>query len=162
METIWNRAVKYFCSSRATQNLSRSPSLMLTVDFLYLHRFACFSVFLWGKQIMLLLHSILSFSFYSNPGPRTMRHSCHFLGLYENASSYSKQKNRPLICLRCVHRSTYPEMKTKGTATSKNVFNTSYCTWYVRQLQDVEPYQPWQEGFLSLSDLQRYRNIINT
>lgn len=44
---------------------------------------------------MLLLHLPLSFSFYSNPGPRTTRPSCHFLGLYEIASSFSKQKKPP-------------------------------------------------------------------
>ncbi|MEQ2161323.1 hypothetical protein GOODEAATRI_008540 [Goodea atripinnis] len=46
---------------------------------------------------LLLFHLPLSFSFCSNPGPRTTRPSCHFLGLYEIASSFFKaEQKRPL------------------------------------------------------------------
>lgn len=88
------------------------------------------------KKIMLLLCLLLSFSFYSNPGPRTTRPSCHFLGLYENASSFSKQK-KTSARLRFVASTdphiTYPEMKTKGTTTSKKiVISRSYCTQHRR------------------------------
>lgn len=85
------------------------------------HLLWCHSV---GKIFMLLLHLLLlSFSFYSNPGPRTTRPSCHFLGLCENASSFSKQK-KTSAHLRFVAFTdphiTYPEMKTqKATTTSK-------------------------------------------
>lgn len=79
----------------------------------------CHSV---GEKIMLLLHLLLlSFSFYSNPGPRTTRPSCHFLGLCENASSFSKQK-KTSAHLRFVAftdpQITYPEMKTQKAATT--------------------------------------------
>lgn len=110
----------------------------------------CHSVWRGGgerKKFMLLLHLLLSFSFYSNPGPRTTRPSCHFLGLYENASSFSKQK-KTSAHLRFVAdpHITYPEMKTKGTTTSKKCHQhiMLYATPAdeVRQLQDVRPCQP--------------------
>lgn len=73
-------------------------------------------------MFILLLHLLLSFSFYSNPGPRTTRPSCHFLDLYENASSFSRQKKSSVhlcfVALTDPHIA-YPEMKTKGTTTSK-------------------------------------------
>lgn len=132
----------------------RSDSKLVQIAFIdaasYLpppfHLLWCHSV---GKKIMLLLHLLLSFSFYSNPGPRTTRPSCHFLGLYENASSFSKHKNTSAH-LRFVASTdphiTYPETTTKGTTASKKCHQhiILYATPAdeVRRLQDVRPCQP--------------------
>lgn len=122
---------------------------------------------LWCHSVeifMLLLHLLLSFSFYSNPGPRTSRPSCHFLGLYENASSFSEQKKGvrsfafggvtdPHI--------TYPEMKTKGTTTSKkNVINMD-CVCSAGGWSEAAPgCERWgaEAGRFSHSDSQGWRN----
>lgn len=122
---------------------------------LYLHRFTSFGVILCVGGIMLLLHLLLSFSFYSNPGPRTTRPSGHSLVLCENASSFSKQGEKTSAHLRLVAftdpHTTYPEMKTKGTTTSKKCHIILYAipADEMRQLQDVSPCQPWPGGFLS-------------
>lgn len=88
------------------------------------------------KKFMLLLHLLLSFSFYSNPGPRTTRPSCHFLGLYESASSFSEQK-KPSAHLRFValadpHISHIPKWKQKARPLPKNVINISCCMQHRR------------------------------
>lgn len=143
VETICYWAAKYFCSLWATQNLSRSPSLMLRL--FYLHRFTSFGVIVW-KNFMLLLHLLLSSSFHSNPGPRTTR-PYHFLSLYKDASSFSVKKQVRSCAFRCLidPHITYPEMKTKGTTTSKKCHQrTLYATpvGEVIQLQDGRPSPP--------------------
>lgn len=112
------------------------------LHLVYLHRLTSSGVILQGGGgIMLLLHLLLSSSFYSNPGPQTSRPSCHFLDLYENASSFFKaeKKTSAHFCLVASTdpRITYREMKTKGTTDStkkkkKNVINRSYCTQHRR------------------------------
>lgn len=118
------------------------------------------------NEIMLLLHLPLSFSFYSNPGPRTTRPSCHFLGLYEIASSFSNRKKTSahlgFVAFTDPHI-TYPDMKTKGTTTSKRCHQHILCATpadEVRQLQDVRARRSGRA--FAHSHLYRRRNIINT
>lgn len=120
------------------------------------------------KNIMLLLHLLLSFSFYSNPGPRTTRPSCHFLGLYENASSFSKQKKK-LICVSLRSRiriSHIPKWKQKARplpqkkSTQHNVY--CYTGGWGEADPGCEPLVSVVAGrFFAHSDLHRSRNIIN-
>lgn len=69
---------------------------------------------------------LLSFSFYSNPGPRTTRPSCHFLGLLWKRFLIvgAAEWNVRSSARRWFHGSAYPEMKTKGTTTSKKMSST--------------------------------------
>lgn len=123
---------------------------MLRPIYLRLTSFGVILLCVTEEKIMLLLYLFLSFSFYSNPGPRTTRPSCNFLGLYESASSFSRQR-KTTVRLRFAASTdphiTYPEMKTKGTTTSKNSHQQIrlYATPAdeVRQLQDVRPRPPW-------------------
>ena len=85
------------------------------------------------KEIMLLLQSLLPFQFYSNPGPQTTRPSCHFLGLSENASSFSGQRKKNVrysffpFFFGWRPRITYPELKTKRHDEKVvNVINGSF------------------------------------
>lgn len=137
-------------------------------------------------MFMLLLHLFLSFSFYSNPGPRTTRSpSCHFLGLYESASSFSQQRKRSsrlrFVALADPH---IPKWKQKARPLQKKCHQhiIPYATpggWRkrgrkrgeeeVRQLQDVRPFcQPLagrgggEEGFLSfrLAPVSKYNQHV--
>lgn len=121
------------------------------------------------KIIMLLLHLPLSFSFYSNPGPRTTRPSCHFLGLYEIASSFSKQRKRPLIWVSWrlqIRISHIPIWKQKARPLPKNVINISYCEqhrrlkWGSSRMWDLV--SRGREGFLSftLAPVAKYNQHV--
>lgn len=87
---------------------------------------------------MLLLQSLLPFRFHSNPGPQTTRPPCHFLGLSENASSFSGQKGKKEIMkrplgsrlfsfpfLRGVHGSHIPNWKPKKKKGTTRRWQTS-------------------------------------
>lgn len=127
----------------------------------------CHSVCVCGGGIMLLLHLLLSFSFYSNPGPRTTRPSCHFLGLYENASSFSKQK-KTSAHLRFVAFTDphIPKWKQKARPLPKNVINISYCMqhrrmrWGSSRMWDLV--SRGREGFLSfrLAPVAKYNQHV--
>lgn len=84
---------------------------------------------------MLLVQSLLPFRFHSNPGPQTTRPSCHFLGLSENASSFSGQKKN-VRSVRVfffffpffggVHGSHIPNWKQKGTTRRWQMSSTDH------------------------------------
>lgn len=71
--------------------------------------------------------------------------------LWKRFLIFKAEKNVRSFAFRCVHRSAYPEMKTKGTTTSKKCHQhiILYATPAdeVRQLQDVRPCQPRPGGF---------------
>lgn len=104
---------------------------------------------------MLLLHLLLSFSFYSNPGPRTTRPSCHFLGLFMKTLPHFRSRNRrPLVCvsLLLLRIRISPNENKRHDHFQKNVINVYWAQTpadEVRQLQDVSPCQPWQGGRFS-------------
>lgn len=153
METIWYRAAKYFCSLWATQNLSRSPSLMLRL--IYLHRFTSFGVILWGKKNN---HAAVAFAPFLlillKSGPTDDETFLPFSGsLWNRFLIFKAEKTSAhlgFVALTDPHI-TYPDMKTKGTTTSKKC-HQHIILWAtpaaeVRQLQDVRPCQSCPGGF---------------
>lgn len=184
MERIWYRAAKCFCSLWATQNLSISPSLML--QLIYLHRF----YLLWChyvRGVKSCCCCICSFPshFTQIRGPRTTRPSCHFLGLYENASSFSKQtkkkrekkKNVRSFAFRRVradpphyHILSRGENKRHDHFQKKNVINISYCVQQHRRRMRWGGSRMWdhvsrgREVFLSpglgLTPLAKYNQHV--
>lgn len=105
VETICCRAAKYFCSLWATQNLSRSPSLMLRL--LYLHRFTSFGVILLEKN-----HAAVAFAPFLlillKSGPTDDETFLPFSGsLWKRFLIFKAEKNVRSFAFRGAHRSAY-------------------------------------------------------
>lgn len=133
METICCRAAKYFCSLGATQNLSRSPSLMLRL--IYLHRFTSFGVILWGRKSCCCC--ICSFpSHFTQIRAHGRRDLLAIFWVFmKTLPHFQSTKTRPLICVSLRPRiriSHIPRRQQKARPLPKNVINISYCMQHRR------------------------------
>lgn len=138
---------------------------------------------------MLLQPSLLPFRFQSDPGPQTTRPSCHFLGLSENASSFSEQRKKkkktsarfPVFSF--LFWITYPELKTKRHVEEGGMSSTDhsrFCFFFflfpppllsatppvdgVKAAPECEdPLQPRPVGrsFLRVGDSRRRRRKVS-
>lgn len=148
VETICNRAVKYFCSLWATQNLSRSPSWMLRL--ICLHRFTSFGVILLGRGGN-NVHSAVAFAPFLlillKSGPTDDETFLPFSGsLWKRFLIFKAEKKLRAFVFRGAHRSAYRISRNenkrhdhfqKMSSTYHTVCNTRRMKWGSSRMWDL-------------------------